>query len=136
MPLTPPNISIIETLLGTVHDLMNIEIGSEAVCEYADSAPTLLCVLLTNNGRLVDSATQKLTFIINTKGGDMVDEWIDAFSRERKEKYKLESVMQVLENTEDSLVAERVLFFINVAVNSHATLFKRKTVRARGRSHG
>ena len=111
-----------------MHDLTNIEIGDEAVCEYADSAPTLLCVLLTNNGKLVESATQMLTFIINKKGGDMVDEWIDAFSRERKEKYKLESVMQVLENTEDPLVAERTLFFINVAVNSHATLFKRKTV--------
>lgn len=109
---------------------MNIEIGSDAVCDYDDSAPTLLCVLLTNNGRLVYSATEKLTFIIDRKGGDMVDEWIDAFSRERKEKYKLESVMQVLENTDDSVVAERILFFVNVAVNSHATLFKRKTVGA------
>ena len=43
----------------------------------------------------------------------------------------MESIMRVLENTEDSLVAEKLLFFINLAISSHYSLFKRKLVGER-----
>ena len=110
---------------------MNAEIGSDAVCEYEDSAPTLLTVFLTDKGPLVESATNKIVYIMSKKDDDVVDEWIDRYSHEMKERYKMESIMRVLENTEDSLVAEKLLFFINLAISSHYSLFKRKLVSER-----
>ena len=128
LPRTEANNAVIETLLDSLHSLMNAEIGSDAVCEYEDSAPTLLTVFLTDKGPLVESATNKIVYIMSKKDDDVVDEWIDRYSHEMKERYKMESIMRVLENTEDSLVAEKLLFFINLAISSHYSLFKRKLV--------
>lgn len=131
LPRTEANNAVIETLLDSLHSLMNAEIGSDAVCEYEDSAPTLLTVFLTDKGPLVESATNKIVYIMSKKDDDVVDEWIDRYSHEMKERYKMESIMRVLENTEDSLVAEKLLFFINLAISSHYSLFKRKLVSER-----
>lgn len=131
LPRTEANNAVIETLLDSLHSLMNAEIGSDAVCEYEDSAPTLLTVFLTDKGPLVESATNKIVYIMSKKDDDVVDEWIDRYSHEMKERYKMESIMRVLENTEDSLVAEKLLFFINLAISSHYSLFKRKLVGER-----
>ena len=121
--------AIVESLLHIVGSLLNVSKSREAVINYSYSGPTLIHVLTLNDGPLAESAVSKITFLLsNINEGEVIDQWIDIYSHECKEKYKLEAIMQVLQNTEIPEVACNILFFINISIKNHITLFKRKIV--------
>ena len=121
--------AIVDSLLHIVGSLLNVSKSREAVINYSYSGPTLIHVLTLNDGPLAESAVNKITFLLsNINEDDVIDQWIEIYSHERKEKYKLETIIQVLQNSDVPEVVLNILFFINISIKNHITLFKRKTV--------
>ena len=121
--------AIVESLLEIVGALLNLSKCREAIIDYSCSGPTLIQVLSLNDGPLAESAVNKITFLLsNINEDDVIDQWIEIYSHERKEKYKLETIIQVLQNSDVPEVVLSILFFINISIKNHITLFKRMTV--------
>ena len=121
--------AIVDVLLKIVGALLNLSKSRKAIIDYSYAGPTLIHILTLNDGPLAESAVSKITFLLsNINEGEVIDQWIDIYSHECKEKYKLEAIMQVLQNTEIPEVACNILFFINISIKNHITLFKRKIV--------
>ena len=121
--------AIVKSLLEIVGALLNLSKSREAIIDYSYAGPALIHVLTLNDGPLAESAVNKITFLLsNINEGEVIDQWIEIYSHERKEKYKLETIIQVLQNSDVPEVVLNILFFIKISIKNHLTLFKRKTV--------
>ena len=121
--------AIVDALLEIVGALLNLSKSREAIIDYSYAGPTLIHILTLNDGPLAESAVNKITFLLsNINEDDVIDQWIEIYSHERKEKYKLETIIQVLQNSDVPEVVLSILFFINISIKNHITLFKRMTV--------
>ena len=123
--------SVVDSLLDIVRDLLNVEDAQEAVINYEDNGSALMYVYLMDDGPLAEAVTSKIAFLLTHIEEDkIVDRWVERFSKNLHEKYRLERLIDVLENTMDETVAERLIFFINISIKNHLTLFKRKAVES------
>ena len=121
--------AIVDVLLKIVGALLNLSKSRKAIIDYSYAGPTLIHILTLNDGPLAESAVNKISFLLsNINEDDVIDQWIEIYSHERKEKYKLETIMQVLQNSDVPEVVFSILFFINISIKNHITLFKRKIV--------
>ena len=120
---------MVDSLLDIVRDLLNVEDAQEAMLNYEDNGSALMYVYLMDDGPLAEAVTSKIAFLLtHIEEDNIVDRWVERFSQNLHEKYKLERLINVLENTMDETVAERLIFFINISIKNHLTLFKRKAV--------
>ena len=120
-----------DSLLDIVRDLLNVEDAQEAVINYEDNGSALMYVYLMDDGPLAEAVTSKIAFLLtHIEEDNIVDRWVERFSKNLHEKYRLERLIDVLENTMDETVAERLIFFINISIKNHLTLFKRKAVES------
>ena len=123
--------SVVDSLLDIVRDLLNVEDAQEAVINYEDNGSALMYVYLMDDGPLAEAVTSKIAFLLtHIEEDNIVDRWVERFSKNLHEKYRLERLIDVLENTMDETVAERLIFFINISIKNHLTLFKRKAVES------
>ena len=120
-----------DSLLDIVRDLLNVEDAQEAMINYEDNGSALMYVYLMDDGPLAEAVTSKIAFLLtHIEEDNIVDRWVERFSKNLHEKYRLERLIDVLENTMDETVAERLIFFINISIKNHLTLFKRKAVES------
>ena len=123
--------SVVDSLLDIVRDLLNVEDAQEAMINYEDNGSALMYVYLMDDGPLAEAVTSKIAFLLtHIEEDNIVDRWVERFSKNLHEKYRLERLIDVLENTMDETVAERLIFFINISIKNHLTLFKRKAVES------
>ena len=122
--------TIIGSLVDSIRVLLNLENSEQAVLEYEDAGPILMMTFLMNDGDIAELTSENLSFISTmTHREDLVDHWIDAYAKIQNERYRMESLMDLMKTTENEKVAKALLFFVNLCIKSHITLFKRITVK-------
>lgn len=121
---------LMDSLLDVVSILLNGTKSRQAIIDYPDAGCILIYVLTLDDGPLTDRVVSRIAFLLSCiQDDEVIDRWIDSFAEMRHEKYKFETIVNLLETTQQPDVAERLMFFINIAVKNHLTLFKRKGVR-------
>lgn len=120
---------LLDSLLDVVSSLLNSKDSRQAIIDYPDSGCVLIYILTLDDGLLAARAVSRMTFLLSyIQDDEEVDRWIDSFAQTRHEKYKFETIVNLLQTTTQPDVAEHLMFFINIAVKNHLTLFKRKRV--------
>lgn len=126
---TPEVRSIVFSLLQMVHMLLNTPVSEPTTVQCEESGSALMHVYLFDNGKLAECVSPMLNYLImHIKDDSKIDSWVSLFSKSLHETHRMERLVSVLDTTMNKDVAFYLFYFINLAIQSHLTLFKRNAV--------
>lgn len=129
---TPEVRSIVFSLLQMVHMLLNTPVSVPATVQCEESGSALMHVYLFDNGKLAERVSPMLNYLImNSTDDSKIDSWVSLFSKSLHETHRMERLVSVLDTTTNKDVAWCLLYFINLAIQKHDSLFKRNAVGER-----
>ena len=122
-------VGVLESLLDIVNSLLDFEISRQVII-HNDNCDSVLMLTLTLDDHVIsEKVSSQLAFIISSLNDEhCVERWSDGYFKYINEKYPYECLLHLLNTTEDAQVAKGIIFFFNLAIKTHLSVYDRCSV--------